>query len=76
MIPVFNTPVVMDKELEMGSDKYARIVVWATVNEQENVNNIKELKIVPVILSLTRKEMKFHLLPIQKRMLHSSWVII
>ena len=45
MIPVFNTPVVMDKELEMGSDKYARIIVWATVNEQENVNNIKELKI-------------------------------
>ena len=45
MIPFFNTPVVMDKELELGSDKYARIVVWATVNEQENVNNIKELKI-------------------------------
>ena len=43
--PFFNTPVVMDKELELGSDKYARIVVWATVNEQENVNNIKSLEI-------------------------------
>ena len=45
MIPFFNTPVVMDKELELGSDKYARIVAWVTVNEQQNVNNIKELKI-------------------------------
>lgn len=45
IIPFFNTPVVMEKDIEIGSDKYARIVVFASVNEQENVNNIKSLTI-------------------------------
>lgn len=45
LIPFFNTPVVVDKNLELGSDKYARIVVFATINEQENVSNIKHLTI-------------------------------
>ena len=45
MIPYFNSPVVVDKELEIGSDKYARIVVFASVSEQENVNDIKKLVI-------------------------------
>lgn len=45
IIPFFNTPVVMEKEIEIGSNKYARIVVFASINEQENVNNIKNLKV-------------------------------
>ena len=43
--PFFNTPVVMEKDIEIGSDKYARIVVFATVNEVTQVSNIKSLKI-------------------------------
>lgn len=45
IIPFFNSPVVMEKEIEIGSNKYARIVVFAIINEQENVNNIKSLTI-------------------------------
>lgn len=45
IIPFFNTPVVMEKDIAIGSDKYARIVVFASVNEQKNVNNIKKLEI-------------------------------
>ena len=43
--PFFNTPVVMDKEIQMGSDKYARIVVFATINAIYNVNDIKSIVI-------------------------------
>ena len=45
IVPFFNTPVVMEKNIGVGSNKYARIIVFATVNEQENVNNIKSLVI-------------------------------
>jgi len=45
MTPIFNTPVCMQQSLEIGSDKYARIVCFVIVNEVENVNNIKQLKI-------------------------------
>lgn len=45
IIPFFNTPVVMEKEIEIGSNKYARIVVFATISEQENVNNIKAITV-------------------------------
>ena len=41
----FNTPVVAEKDIPMGSEKYARLIVFATVNEKINVNNIKSIKI-------------------------------
>lgn len=43
--PVFNSPVVVEKDIQIGSNRYARIVVFAVINEVSNVNNIKELKI-------------------------------
>ena len=43
--PFFNTPVVMEKDVAMGSDKYARIVVFASVSAMFNVSNVKSLKI-------------------------------
>lgn len=43
--PFFNTPVVMEKDMPLGSDKYARIVVFANINAIFNVNNIKSLRI-------------------------------
>lgn len=45
IIPFFNTPVVMEKSIAIGSNKYARITVFASVNEQENVNNLKSISI-------------------------------
>lgn len=45
LTPFFNSPVVMEKDIPMGSDHYARIVVFATVNSSENVNDIKHLRI-------------------------------
>ena len=43
--PFFQTPVTMEKDIEIGSNKFARLVVFATINETSNVNNIKSLEI-------------------------------
>ena len=45
LTPFFNSPVVMEKDIPMGSNHYARIVVFATVNSSENVNDIKHLRV-------------------------------
>ena len=43
--PFFNTPVVMEKDMPLGSDKYARVVVFANINAIFNVNNVKSITI-------------------------------
>lgn len=43
--PFFNSPVVIEKDIEIGSNRYARIVVFAQITEKFNVNNIKSLTI-------------------------------
>lgn len=45
IVPFFNTPVVMEKDISFGSQRMAKIVVFASVNELLGVNNIKTLKI-------------------------------
>lgn len=45
IVPFFNTPVVLQKDISFGSQRMARIVVFASVNELLGVNNIKTLKI-------------------------------
>lgn len=42
---VFNTPVVMDKSVDIGVNHYARLVAFASVNEMNGVNQVKKLEI-------------------------------
>lgn len=43
--PFFNSPFVMQKDIPVGQSKYAKITVFATINEVTNVNNIKKITI-------------------------------
>lgn len=45
VIPFLNTPVVMDKDIEIGSSHYARIVVFASTLIFYDINDIETLKI-------------------------------
>lgn len=45
VIPFLNTPVVMDKDIEIGSNHYARIVVFASTLIFYEINDIETLKI-------------------------------
>lgn len=42
---VFNTPVVMDKSVDIGANHYARLVAFASANEMNGVNQVKKLEI-------------------------------
>lgn len=43
--PLLNTPVVLDKDIDVASNHYARIVIFATMLVFYDVNDIKELEI-------------------------------
>lgn len=43
--PYFNSPFIMQKDLPVGQTRYAKIVVFCTINEVTNVSNVKEIKI-------------------------------
>lgn len=45
VIPYFQTPVVMDKDLELGSDHYARIVVFVNLVILFEISNVEKIKI-------------------------------
>lgn len=45
IIPFFNTPVIMESDLQIGSNHYARIVAFASINVVYQVSNVKKIKI-------------------------------
>lgn len=42
---VFNTPVTMEKSVDVGTNHYARLVAFASVNEMSGINQVKKLSI-------------------------------
>lgn len=42
---VFNTPVAMEKSVDIGASHYVRLVAFAVVNEMSGVNQVKKLEI-------------------------------
>lgn len=45
IIPVFQTPVVMDADLEFGNNHYSRLVAFANLTVWYDVSNVKSIKI-------------------------------
>lgn len=42
---VFNTPVAMEKSVDVGTNHYVRLVAFASVNEMNGINQIKKLEV-------------------------------
>lgn len=42
---VFNTPVTMEKSIDIGTNHYVRLVAFASVNEMNGINQVKKIEI-------------------------------
>lgn len=65
--PYLNTPVVMDKDIENGSQHYARIVIFANMLVFYDINDIKKLEIDSEEINLLSSSINYTIEPVSSR---------